>query len=178
MKRAFFFLFPALLLCASPSFASNLETLNAKIQQIQESIENQMEKIKATREKSDLEMSVARARIAEQLARSQENLTLQIETLQQLREQIAEKISETEEAIVVFKDSVQTALAAALTNVDAQIRQTKDLLREITSVKDRMGDGTCEGSDCGRSTEPGVSTIPTSSPPAPETNYPVTTSPT
>ena len=74
--------------------------VGSTISQMKQDLQTQIERIKkAARDRKHPQMTLARIRIAEQLRRSEEDLTRQIESLERFREQMADQKGHTDQAV-------------------------------------------------------------------------------
>jgi len=124
-------------ICSALGQSSDIEI---KIHQAQQRIDAQMEKIKLAREQADTEMTLAKMRIGEQLRRSQEDLARQMETLERLKEKLAEQKVGTESAIQAIRSN-WSGMNKAFTDVESGIQNTNSLLSKMQNVRDDLGDG-------------------------------------
>ncbi|HMK36019.1 MAG TPA: hypothetical protein VK463_13180 [Desulfomonilaceae bacterium] len=148
--------------------AADVTSFDAKIQQIRESIEAQVERIKRARENTDAQMSLARIRLADQLSRSQEDLHVQTATLERLREQLTDQVSQANGAMTTYQSSWKDTAAKALADIEAQLSQTNAAIAKMEAARKTLestetsnGQG-CTGaagitSNCASASQPATS---------------------
>lgn len=121
-------------------WAADAPGIDGRIQLLKENVESQVEKIKLLREKSDAEMGLTRSRLTDQLNRNQEILLRQVEILERLRDQLNDKVTETEEASQNFQTSVKRSMSRSFAEINTQIRDTNVMLQQMEMVKEKVGD--------------------------------------
>jgi DNA repair exonuclease SbcCD ATPase subunit len=109
-----------------------------QIDKLKTNIEKQIERIKATRDLTDSQLSLARLRIGEQIRRSEEDLALQVEQLQRLREQLQEQRTVADQTVTRMKNDVLNISTSALENVEDQLKQTANLLERMKRIREEM----------------------------------------
>jgi len=122
-------------------------SVDARIQQLQNSLENQIDRLKLAREQAGTEMSLARIRVAEELRRSQENLQIQVEALARLREQLSEQGASSSEALEQLKNDWSQRLGSAFNSIETQLAQTNDLISRMESLRQSFDPDTGTTSD-------------------------------
>lgn len=141
MKRALFACIVLTLTVTVAPFAYvQAAGVEDKIRQTKEKIEAQIEKIREAREKADSEMALAKMRIGEQLRKSQDDLSRQLETLERFREQLADQKSETAAALSDMQTN-WVGIDKAFSDVDSQIEAANSLLCNMQNVGNSVGDG-------------------------------------
>jgi hypothetical protein len=138
-------------LAASQSDAADITSLDAKIRQIRESIELQIERIKGAREKSDTEMNLARIRLSEQLRRSQEDLYRQLAALERFREQLGAQIAEANGIMNDYQKNWKSIMEQALADMEAQVHDTNALMEQMEAVRNNLDSALEDNTDCNRS---------------------------
>jgi len=132
--------------CAAPAVhadaASDLTSLDTTIRLLQEQLGRQIERIQASRQKVDSQMSLARIRIEEQLKKSGDDLSVQVEGLQRLREKLQQTMTDTDQAILLWKDQSSQVLAKTLSDISAQVNQTNELMQQLERIKSNVS-GNC-----------------------------------
>lgn len=136
---------------ASQSTAADLTSLDAKIRQIRESIELQIERIKNAREKSDSEMNLARIRLSEQLRRSQEDLYRQLASLERFREQLGAQITEANGIMTDYQKNWKSIMELALADMESQVKDTNSLMEQMEAVRNNLDAQPADGTGCSRS---------------------------
>lgn len=136
------------------TFAADVVGFDSTIRLLQEQITLQLERIRVAREKADNQMSLARIRIDEQLRRSGEDLAVQIEALERLREQLGEKTRQTEQNISLWKEESAHLFSGALTDIASQINQTNELIGRLNTIRNQVGPD-CPGNQSTNSTTTG-----------------------
>ncbi|MEI7450299.1 MAG: hypothetical protein WCJ75_11810 [Desulfomonile sp.] len=124
--------------------AADINGFDSTIRILQEQVSRQIERIKAAREKANSQMSLAGIRIAEQLKRSSDDLAVQIEVMERLREKLQETTSETDQKINLWKEQSGQLLGTALSDIATQISQTNDLIQRLETVKSQVSTGDCK----------------------------------
>jgi hypothetical protein len=155
------------------SMAQAQQTVDAltQIDKLKTTIQTQIERIKNARDLTDAQLDLARLRIGEQIKRSEEDLALQVEQLERLKEQLQEQKTLADQTVTRMKTDVLTISTTALGNIDDQLNQTANLLdrmrkirEEITGQRDLLQSlDTSVKDPAGSTLEPSVSS------PAPET---------
>jgi hypothetical protein len=112
-----------------------------RIRQIQDSLEQQVERIRDARDRAGTRMSLAKIRISEDLARSQDDLQRQIEMLERLREQLSEQSAKSEEAVEQLRNDWSQRFATAFQSIETQIAETNELMRRFDAIRERMDAG-------------------------------------
>lgn len=142
--------------------ASDLSGLDTTLRILQEQIARQIERIQSVREKSDSQVSVARARMENQLKQAQEDLAVQTEILDRLREQLQDKMKETAEKLASWREQTTGAITNTLAELSAQMDQTTDLMRRLDQLKSQTSDcsdtGTATVAPSSSQTVPSVGT--------------------
>jgi chromosome segregation ATPase len=83
-------------------------------------------------------MTLARLRIAEQLRRSEEDLTRQIESLERFREQMADQKDDTDRAVAQMQNDWKQFSQQAFSDLDSQLRDTNSLITQLENLRDRF----------------------------------------
>jgi hypothetical protein len=136
-----------LILSGLTVFGQRTSGVALSIQQLTEQIQAQIEKIKLAREQAEIQMSVARIRIAQQLERAEEDLLRQVEQLQRLQENLADQLVQTEVTAERLKNDVAVQLRNTALQVADQIKTTNDLITRLGAFKDSFDDkpsSTCD----------------------------------
>jgi hypothetical protein len=170
MKRALFAcIILTLTVTVAPFAYVQAAGVEDKIRQTKEKIEAQIEKIKEAREKADSEMALAKMRIGEQLRKSQEDLSRQLEILERFREQLADQKSETAAALSDMQTNWASMIDKAFSDVDSQIEATNSLLCNMQNVGNSVGDGATDyaAGNCSSASQP-AAVIPIQPPQQPE----------
>jgi hypothetical protein len=142
MKRALFAcIILTLTVTVAPCAYAQAAGVEDKIRQTKEKIEAQIEKIREAREKADSEMALAKMRIGEQLRKSQDDLSRQLEILERFREQLVDQRSETAAALSDMQTNWAGMIDKAFSDVDSQIEAANSLLCNMQNVGDSVGDG-------------------------------------
>jgi len=121
--------------------------VDARITQLQNSLENQIDRLKLAREQAGTEMSLARIRVAEELRRSQENLQIQVEALARLKEQLSEQGASSSEALDQLKSDWSQRLGSDFSSIETQLAQTNDLISRMESLRQSFDPDTATTSD-------------------------------
>jgi chromosome segregation ATPase len=116
------------------------QTLDAltQIDKLKTNIEVQIERIKSARDLTDSQLSLARLRIGEQIERSEQDLALQMEKLERLKEQLQEQQLLADKAVNAMKTDVLTISTTALGNIDEQLKQTINLLEQMKKIREEI----------------------------------------
>ena len=88
--------------------------MDSTISQMKEDLQIQVERIRRARDTADSQMTLARLRIAEQLRRSEEDLSRQIESLERYREQLADQRGENDQAVSEMQQDWKQFIAMLL----------------------------------------------------------------
>ncbi|MFH0959227.1 MAG: hypothetical protein V1897_11040 [Pseudomonadota bacterium] len=122
------------------SMAEAQQTLDAltQIDKLKTTIETQIERIKSARDLTDNQLSLARLRIGEQIERSEQDLALQMEQLERLKEQLQEQKTLADQAATRIKTDVLTISTTALGNIDDQLNQTANLLDRMKKIREEI----------------------------------------
>lgn len=145
-------------LCA-PGFGvgQTVSSYDMGLTTLKEKIATQIERIKATRESADNQISVAKVRVEEQMVRSEEQLALQLESLEQLKEQLRTKSSEADLSIKRMTTDLSSFSGSALKDIEEQIVQTNLMLEKIRGIRGEICNG-CSTSSATNTTTPVVPT--------------------
>lgn len=153
--------------------ASGTIGIDSTISQMKQDLQIQVERIRRARETASSEMTLARIRIAEQLRRSEEDLSRQIESLERFREQMADQKGETDQAVVRMQKDWKQFIQQAFSDLDSQLRETNSLITQMETLRDRFD------VDPDELPQPAKEQIITPSAPQPPANpQPVTPTPT
>jgi Skp family chaperone for outer membrane proteins len=153
--------------------ASGTIGIDSTISQMKQDLQIQVERIRRARETASSEMTLARIRIAEQLRRSEEDLSRQIESLERFREQMADQKGETDQAVVRMQKDWKQFIQQAFSDLDSQLRETNSLITQMEALRDRFD------VDPDELPQPTKEQIMTPSAPQPPANpQPVTPTPT
>ena len=118
--------------------ASGTIGIDSTISQMKQDLQIQVERIRRARETASSEMTLARIRIAEQLRRSEEDLSRQIESLERFREQMADQKGETDQAVVRMQKDWKQFIQQAFSDLDSQLRETNGLITQMEALRDRF----------------------------------------
>ncbi len=140
MKFVLVSVFLCLVFGADGWAADSFPGMDTRIQMLRENIERQVEKIQLLREKADAEMGLTRSRLSDQLNRNQEILLRQVEMLEGLRDQLNDKVAETEQASQNLKITIKRSMSTTFAEINSQIRDTNVMLRQMQMVKAKVGD--------------------------------------
>jgi hypothetical protein len=155
-------------LVAPPSWwVGSCHAANGQTPDLGEQLEVQIERTKAIRDKADTAVNLARLRIAQQLERSQEELSQQLELLQRLRDQLAEQINQAQVTAQQLQSAWSERLRKAAGDVENQISILNTLLNRMDALRIQVG-----GDDVSvdqPSTGDGTSGLPTENPTALDT---------
>jgi hypothetical protein len=112
--------------------------IDSTISQMKQDLQIQVERIRRARENASSEMTLARIRIAEQLRRSEEDLSRQIESLERFREQMADQKGQTDQAVVQMQRDWKQFIQQAFSDLDSQLRETNSLITQMETLRDRF----------------------------------------
>lgn len=115
--------------------ASEILSIEAKLEQISVDIEVQMERMQWAQETAEARMSVADARVEEQLRIAEEDLAAQVEKLEMLRDQLKDQISEAERAIESIKQDWKVTMVEMYEKIRSQIADANDLLQRLRQLR-------------------------------------------
>jgi hypothetical protein len=153
--------------------ASGTIGIDSTISQMKQDLQIQVERIRRARETASSEMTLARIRIAEQLRRSEEDLSRQIESLERFREQMADQKGETDQAVVRMQKDWKQFIQQAFSDLDSQLRETNSLITQMETLRDRFD---VDPDELPQPTKEQI--ITPSAPPPPANPQPVTPTPT
>lgn len=123
-----------------PALAQTSSGFGLSIQQLTEQVQAQIEKIRLAREQSEIQMSLARIRIAQQLERAEGELARQVEQMARLQGQLAEQLFQTEITAESLKNDIAVQLRIAASQIAQQIELTNDLIARLGILKDTVDD--------------------------------------
>jgi chromosome segregation ATPase len=109
-----------------------------QIDKLKTTIQTQIERIKNARDLTDAQLDLARLRIGEQIKRSEEDLALQVEQLERLKEQLQEQKTLADQTVTRMKTDVLTISTTALGNIDDQLNQTANLLDRMRKIREEI----------------------------------------
>jgi hypothetical protein len=112
--------------------------LDGTISQIKQDLETQIERIQKARDTASSQMTLAKLRIAEQLRRSEEDLTRQIESLERFREQMADQKDDTDQAVAQMQNDWKQFIQQAFSDLDSQLKSTNSLITQMENLRDRF----------------------------------------
>ncbi len=112
--------------------------MDSKISQMKEDLQIQLERIRRARDTADSKMTLAKLRIAEQLRRSEDDLTGQIERLERYREQLTDQRSGNGQVASEMQQDWTRYVADAASNLHHQLQQTNDLIARMESLRDKF----------------------------------------
>ena len=112
--------------------------MNSKLSQMKEDLQVQVERIRRAQDTADSHMTLARLRIAEQLRRSEDDLTGQIERLERFREQLADERGVNEQGVPVMQQDWQQFVSTATSDLHLQLQKTNGLIAQMQSLRDRF----------------------------------------
>ena len=87
---------------------------------------------------TDAQIDLARLRIGEQIKRSEEDLALQVEQLERLKEQLQEQKTLADQTVTRMKTDLLTISTTALGNIDDQLNQTANLLERMRKIREEI----------------------------------------
>jgi hypothetical protein len=116
--------------------AADFIAANSQIDSIKQTLELQLERIRNARENAQNQMSLAKMRIAERLRLSSDELTRQLEVLQRLQEQLGYGSGGSQQTIDQFRTDLAQLLATASAEINSQVSQTNDLIRQMETLRD------------------------------------------
>ncbi len=122
----------------SVAHAQSAPDLLTQINNLKTSIEAQIERIKASRNSTDNQLSLARLRIGEQIRQSEEDLAIQMEQLQRLRDQLQDQKSQADQTVSRMQNDLSTISTTALSNIADQLSQTNDLLNRMRTTYEQV----------------------------------------
>lgn len=133
-----------LLLAAGHALAAcdpAMEAVQAKIEQLQNSLEQQLERVQDARNRSATRMSDARRCILDALTQSQDDLKKQIAGLESLREQLAIEREKSDQAAEKLRDDWSQRFAASLSSIESQLSGVNSLIQKLESVQEQVSTG-------------------------------------
>lgn len=117
--------------------ASEVVSIESKLEQIRAEIEVQMERMQWAQETVEARMSVADARVEEQLRIAEEDLAAQVEKLEMLRDQLKDQIREAERAIESIRQDWKVTMVEMYERIRSQIGDANDLLRRLRQLRSK-----------------------------------------
>ncbi len=125
----------ALWMGASMAHAQTTSDALTRINSLKTAIDTQIERIKTTRDSTDGQISLARLRVGEQIRKSQEDLAVQMELLQRLREQLEEQKAQAEQSVARMNSDLSTLSTTAFSAIEEQISKTNDLIGRMEKIR-------------------------------------------
>jgi hypothetical protein len=122
-------------------------SVDTRIKQLQDSLENQIQRLQFAREQAGAKMSLARLRVAEELRRSQEDLQVQVEALTRLQEQFSEQGVQSNQALEQAKNDWNRRLSSAAASIESQLGQTNELIGRMEALRQSFDPETTTASD-------------------------------
>lgn len=129
--------------------ASEITGIGYRIEQLRAQIESQIEKIRAAREQADSTVAVGQVRAVEQLVRSEEDLSRQIESLQQFRDQLRDQMRESQAEVHQVAKDWNSLFRQAFADIDAQLLETRGMLNRVNDVKRQVATDCAQDNSCG-----------------------------
>ncbi len=136
----------AALCLPAPGICQMSSNYDLGLSSIKEKISTQLEKIKATREYTDNQITLAKDRVQDQVLRSQEQLALQLESLDLLKQDLQAQSVTAETSIQKMTTDLSSFSAGALKEIEDQIALTKTMLERLQGLK---GDISTDSSTAG-----------------------------
>jgi predicted component of type VI protein secretion system len=130
---------------SSIGYAQQASDVLTRIQSLKTEIQTQIERIKTYRGSTDNQLSLARLRIGEQIRRSEQDLAVQLERLQRLRDQMKEQTGQAEQTVTRMKTDLSTLSTTALSDIETQLSQTIDLLSRMRRIREEVTGETDSG---------------------------------
>ena len=128
----------ALWMGASLAHSQTTADVLTRIDSLKTAIDTQIERIKVTRDSTDGQISLARLRIGEQIRKSQEDLAVQMELLQRLREQLEEQKAQAEQSVARMNNDLSTLSTTAFSAIEEQISKTNDLIGRMDKIRQEV----------------------------------------
>jgi hypothetical protein len=135
------------ILLFQPSFSS---AADPRVLKLKRSVESQVERVKAARERVDAKLTVSQIRSVEQLRRSQEELIRQSESSQRVRELLQEQLQESGSGDLQKDPEAAQQVYSAFADIEAEINQLRQLINQM-DVAIKAAEAT-SGTDSGTST--------------------------
>jgi hypothetical protein len=123
---------------ASMAHSQTTSDALTRINSLKTAIDTQIERIKTTRDSTDGQISLARLRVGEQIRKSQEDLAVQMELLQRLREQLEEQKAQTEQSVARMNNDLSTLSTTAFSAIEEQISKTNDLIGRMEKIRQEV----------------------------------------
>jgi hypothetical protein len=144
-------LFVGLIMAVSvvASNASDIFVTDAGVRLIRTQIEAQIERIQRARERAEARATLARMRAEEQLGIAEEDLTLQVERLEMLREQLCDQAGESEHAVVESGQNLKRIVERDVEKIGAEIRKANDLIRKLRMLRENGSTDSANGKSAG-----------------------------
>ncbi len=109
---------------------SSTDMMN-QISNLNTSIQGQIEQIKAARSSTNSQLTLARLRIGQQIMNSEQDLALQMERLQQLKNNLQQQKDHLNQTVSGIQTNLSTTSANSISNIEDQLSQTSDLLNQL-----------------------------------------------
>jgi len=162
------------------------EAVETKIQQLQNSLEQQIERVQDARSGWTTGMGSARLGVVEALTKSQEDLMKQIAGLERLREQISAEKEKSDQAVEMIREDWAQRFAASLSSIETQLTDANSLIRRLESMREQVdteSDSFPTGGDLPTlampaATDPITTVTPPTTAPTPTLSPTLTTTPT
>ena len=125
-------------LVASTASAQTATGLSTQISNLKASIEAQIEQIKAARSSSDSQIELARLRIGQQIQKSEEDLAIQMEQLQRLRDQLQQQKDQANQTVSSMQNDLSVISTVSLSSIEDQLSRTSDLLNRMRQTYEQV----------------------------------------
>jgi hypothetical protein len=108
------------------------------INNLKTSIEAQIEQIQAARTSSNSQIELARLRIGQQIQKSEEDLSLQMEQLQRLRDQLQQQKDQANKTVNSMQNDLSVISTVSLSSIEDQLSRTSDLLNRMRQTYEQV----------------------------------------
>ncbi|MGC8660113.1 MAG: hypothetical protein ACP5U1_13670, partial [Desulfomonilaceae bacterium] len=120
-----------ILLGTSVANGQNPTDLISQVNNLNNSIQDQIEQIKSARSSTSSQLALARLRIGAQITKSEQDLALQMERLQQLKNNLQQQKDQINQTVSGIQTNLSTTSAASISNIEDQLSQTSNLLKQL-----------------------------------------------
>lgn len=121
--------------------------IDAKLWNLKEKIEAQLEKIKLAKMEAQSAMDLSKLRLEEQSRRWEEKLLLQIEKLNQYQESMKEQLDETSKALAQANSDLNSLVSTMNSEVNDQIFGANNLISKLRKARNKITGESADSED-------------------------------
>ncbi len=125
----------AALCMPAPCICQTSTSYDLGLSSIKDKISTQLEKIRATREYTDNQIILAKNRVEEEILRSEEQLALQLESLDLLKQDLQAQSVAAETSIQKMTTDLSSFSVGALKDIEDQAALTKTMLERLKALR-------------------------------------------